>query len=137
MPHYEIKRHINAAPADIWAILTDAQRLSDGSFGILGIEGEIRAGETIKLRSMADPKRSFAIDVAQTSPEMVFQSGMPFGLFKGRRVYRVTPTGGGCEFHMREEYTGLLKTLMFKAIPDLNPSFKAFADGLQAAAEAA
>lgn len=64
-------------------------------------------------------------------------SGMPFGLFKGERTYKLTPKGDSTEFHMREEYTGPMARMIFKSIPDLNPSFKKFAAGLKAKAEAA
>lgn len=137
MPHYEIRTTIAAPPADIWPILTDANRLADGSFGILSIDGRIAEGETIRLRSEADPKRSFAITVSKVEPhsEMVWESGMPFGLFRGRRVFSLTPKADGTEFHMREDYSGVLAGLMFKAIPDLNPSFATFADGLKKGVE--
>lgn len=36
---------------------------------------------------------------------------------------------------MREEFSGLLSPLIERSIPDLNPSFEAFAKGLQALAE--
>ena len=139
MPHYEIKRVINADPANIWSVMSDAKRLADGSFSILKLEGQIAAGQTIKLWSEADPKRSFAIKVSKMDApvEMVWQSGMPFGLFLGRRRFRLTPVAGGTEFHMREDYTGPLAGMMFRMIPDLMPTFVKFADGLAAASEEA
>jgi hypothetical protein len=137
MPHYEIRTVIDATPGEIWPILTDAERLSDGSFSILSIDGRIGQGEAIRLKSEADPKRSFSIHVKSLDPprEMVWQSGMPFGLFLGRRVFRLTPVEGGTEFHMREDYTGPLAGLMFRAIPDLTPTFEKFTAGLKKAAE--
>ncbi len=136
MPHYEVTRVIDAPPEVIWPILSDADRLSDGSFSILKIEGRIEAGQTIRLWSEADPKRAFAIKVARLGPpEMVWQSGMPLGLFTGRRRFSVVPEDGGSRFTMREDYTGPLAGMMFKMIPDLQPSFDTFARGLARAAE--
>ncbi len=37
---------------------------------------------------------------------------------------------------MREEYSGPLAGMMFRSIPDLDPSFRKFVDGLKARAEA-
>ena len=137
MPHYEIKRIINAPVSKIWPILTDAKTLADGSFSIIKIEGEIAEGQTIKLWSEADPKRSFAIHVRDVieNKSMRWENGLPLGLFLGARKFVLTEVGGGTEFHMREDYTGPLAKLMYRVIPDLNPTFVKFADGLQAVAE--
>ena len=137
MPHYETTRRIAAAPEAIWSILTDAKRLQDGTFSILRIEGRIDEGETIKLWSEADPKRAFPIKVSDLDApsRMVWSNGMPLGLFTGTRVFEVTPEGDEAVFRMREDYTGLLAGLMFRMIPDLQPTFEKFADGLRAAAE--
>jgi len=66
---------------------------------------------------------------------MVWASGMPFGLFRGERTFRLTPVGKQTRFEMREEFTGLMLPLIWKSIPNLNPSFKKFADGLKAHVE--
>jgi hypothetical protein len=137
MRFYEIHRTILASPEKIWAILTDANRLQQG-FSILKLEGQITQGSKIKLWSEADPAAAFSIFVAEISApkRMVWQSGMPFGLFVGRRVFSLTPlTDGQTKFTMREGYTGLFAPMIFRKIPDLNPSFRKFADALQKAAE--
>lgn len=137
MPHFETTRLIDARPEAIWPILTDAGRLQDGTFGIIRIDGTIAGGETIRLWSEADPKRAFPIRISEVSPpdRMVWSNGMPLGLFRGTRVFRVTEEGAGSVFHMREDYTGPLAGLMFRMIPDLQPTFEKFADGLAAAAK--
>ncbi|WP_421856097.1 SRPBCC family protein [Oricola sp.] len=138
MPHYEITQQIDAPPERIWPVLTDAARLSDGNFSILEIDGKIAPGMTIRLRSEADPKRTFDIAVRTVDRDagMVWESGLPFGLFKGTRRFKVTASGEGSVFHMREDYTGPLAGLMFRMIPDLSPTFRKFATGLKQAAEA-
>ena len=137
MPHYETKRVIRATPDRIWPILTDPGRLADGSFSILELSGRIAEGETIRLKSSVDPKRVFAIKVEDVVPRerMTWWNGLPFGLFRGTRRFRLTPVEGGTEFHMREDYTGPLARMMYRVIPDLAPSFETFADGLARAAE--
>jgi hypothetical protein len=137
MLFYEVRRTIAAPPEKIWSILSDAKRLQDG-FSILRLEGEIHVGSKIKLWLEADPARGFSIKVTEmTVPaQMVWQSGMPFGLFIGKRVFTLQPlTGGQSEFTMREDYTGPLAPMIFRKIPDLAPSFRKFADGLQKATE--
>jgi len=68
---------------------------------------------------------------------MVWSDGMPLGLFRGVRTYRLDPAGSGTAFSMTEEFSGPLAGLITKAIPDLTESFNQFADGLKAAAERA
>lgn len=132
-----IRREIAASPEVIWAILTDANRLADGTFSILKIEGQIALGQTIKLWSEVDPKRAFPIKVAvQTKERMEWHGGMPLGLFTGKRHYVLTASAGTTVFEMRETYHGPFKGLMTKLIPDLQPSFEKFGDALKKAAEA-
>ncbi len=137
MPFYETERAIAATPDAVWSVLTNPERLADGTFSILKIEGEITDGKQIALWSEVDPKRRFALTVRDVRPgaSMIWESGMPLGLFKGSRRFTVAPDAGGTRFRMREDYTGPLAGLMFKVIPDLQPSFETFGDGLKAAAE--
>jgi len=58
--------------------------------------------------------------------------GMPLGLFKGKRMFTLSPQGNGTtKFNMREEYTGPLLPMLWRSIPDLGPSFNQFANGLK------
>lgn len=106
---------------------------------MLGLEGTIAEGETIKLTSIVNPERQFKLNVSEVNPptSMVWSDGMPLGLFKGVRTYRLTPQASGVtEFSMEEVFCGLLEPLISKSIPDQTDSFEKFADGLKAAAEA-
>jgi hypothetical protein len=60
---------------------------------------------------------------------------MPLGLFRGVRTYTLAPVGAGTTFHMREEYTGPLLGLIWRSMPDLQPSFDRFAAGLKGRVE--
>ncbi len=67
---------------------------------------------------------------------IVLRGGMPLGLFTGERTYTLENEGSPTRFTMREQYSGLLASVIFKSIPDLGPSFQQFADGLKRQAEA-
>jgi len=130
------------APADIvWSLLTDAAGYADWNDAVISIDGPIALGNTIELVSIANPKRTFKLEVAELrAPEhMVWSDGMPMRLFTGRRTYSISegPDNGAgrCEFTMVEEFTGPLAGLITKAIPDLTDSFNTFADCLKVAAE--
>lgn len=137
MKFYEVIRQINAPAEQIWAVLTDSGALTGGKFGILKIEGDIRAGGKLKLWSEADPKRAFALKVAlfDAPREMQWHGGMPLGLFRGVRRFTLTPNQTGCEFHMREEFSGLMSGLITRSMPDLQPLFDRFGDALKSVAE--
>ncbi|MCB0873039.1 MAG: SRPBCC domain-containing protein [Thermoleophilia bacterium] len=136
---YEVTRTIEASADDVWALLTDADTYPAWNRAVISIDGPIVEGASIRLVSMADPKRTFTLEVAEmTAPtRMVWTDGMPLGLFSGRRTYTITNDDPAvCEFTMAERFSGLLAGLLTRVIPDLTESFETFADGLKTAAEA-
>jgi hypothetical protein len=134
---YSVTRTIDAPPDVVWTLLTDATGYLNWNPAVISIEGPIAAGATITLVSIASPKRTFKLRVAVMEPPhlMVWSDGMPLGLFKGERTYRLHERDGGTEFSMTEVFSGLLSSLISKSIPDLTDSFNQFADGLKAAAD--
>lgn len=137
MKAFEVRRTISAPVDTVWACLTDAAALQNGGLGVRRLEGQIAAGASIKVTSEANPGRAFALRVTEfTAPRrMAWSGGMPLGLFTGVRTFTLTPAGEATEFHMREEFSGLMAPLITKSIPDLQPSFEQFADGLRRLAE--
>ena len=134
MKFYEASSVINAKPAEIWPVLVDGAGYADWDSGVDRVEGTIAPGQKLKVHVQANPGRAFPVRVADFIPNerMRWTGGMPFGLFRGNRTYRLTPQGDGTTvFTMREEYTGPLLGLIWKSIPDLGPSFQQFADGLK------
>ena len=106
---------------------------------VVKIDGTIALGRKIKLVSTLDPKRTFTLEVAELDAprRMVSSSGMPLGLFKGRRTYTLTPRAdGGTDFAMEEVFSGPMAPMITRAIPDMTESFAEFAAALKAAAEA-
>jgi hypothetical protein len=134
---YEASSTIDASPDAIWAILTDAAGYASWDSGVVGVEGTIAPGEKIKVTSEANPKRAFPVKVTEFDPgrSMTWSGGMPLGLFKGVRTFKLSPAGEATEFGMREEYTGPLLPLIWRSMPDLGPSFEQFARGLKQKAE--
>ena len=137
MKFYEVTQTINASPEDVWAVLSDGPGFVSWDSGIEKFEGTIALGNKVKLFTEVSPGRAFPLKVTTMDPasKLVFSGGMPLGLFKGVRTYTLTPEGGGTKFHMREEYTGPLLNMIWKSMPDLQPSFDKFASGLKAKVE--
>lgn len=137
MKSYEASADIKASPERVWAVLTDAAGYSRWDSGVVRVEGTIAPGNTIKVFSSVSPNRAFPVKVSEFQPAQVMQwsGGMPLGLFKGVRTFRLTPDGGATRFEMREEFTGPMLPLIWRSMPDLGPSFAQFATGLKAQAE--
>jgi hypothetical protein len=138
MKSYEASSTIAAPREAIWAILTDAPAYPDWDSGVRAVEGTIAPGAKLKVTSGANPGRAFPVRVTQLEPgrAMTWSGGMPLGLFKGVRTFVLAPADGTTRFTMREEYSGPLLPLIWRSMPDLQPSFDQFAAGLKARAEA-
>ena len=137
MRHYEASATIAAGPDAIWAILTDAPAYADWDSGVRSVEGTIAPGEKIKVTPEINPKRAYPVKVTRFEPgrAMAWSGGMPLGLFKGVRTFALTPENGATRFTMREDYSGPMLPLIWRTMPDLQPSFDQFAAGLKARAE--
>jgi uncharacterized protein YndB with AHSA1/START domain len=131
--YYESAATIAASPDDVWKVLVDAADWSSWDSGVTGVEGRVAPGERVKISSAAAPGRAFPVKVTTFEPphRLVFTGGMPLGLFRGARAYSLIPDGGGTVFRMREEYTGPMLGLIWRSMPDLQPSFDQFATGLK------
>jgi len=138
-PRFHAARRIAAAPDRVWAALVDLPSWTAWNPTIVSVGGEVVAGGTVRLVATVNPGRTFVLRVTEVVParRLVWASGMPLGLFRGVRTYALTPTddGTGTDFAMSEAYTGALAGLIGRSIPDLNPSFEAFAGALKATAE--
>ncbi len=129
---------IQASLETTWNILVDGTNWLQWNPTITKIEGNITLGETLKIYTKINPNQAFPVKVSEFIPyeRMVWTSGMPFGLFKGERIYSLSKQMEGCvEFSMREMFSGLMAPLITQSIPDLQPSFDEFAASLKKRAE--
>ena len=136
MMTYQASETIRATPEEVWAVLGDVTRYPDWDSGVERVEGELAPGAKLKVFSWASPGRAFPVKVADLEPgsRMTWRGGMPLGLFKGVRTYRLEPLGAGeTRFEMREQFSGPLLPLISRSMPDLQPSFDQFARGLKRA----
>jgi hypothetical protein len=127
MKSFHVSKHIAASPERVWAVLTNASKLASGSLGITKIEGDISLGHSLSLWTVATGSRAFKLKVATMDAplKMVWEGGMPFGLFRGVRTFTLTAKDSGVQFEMSEVFSGLMSGLIVKSIPDLTPSQKA------------
>ncbi len=126
---------IIARPPDvIWSVLTDAAGYAEWATGIHWLEGQITDGGVLKLFTASKPKQSMMLKVREFAAPKTFtlSGGLPFGLFRGDRTFTLSPQpGGSTQFTVCEVFSGPLEPMLGRMIPDLTPSFEAFAAGLK------
>lgn len=124
---------IKADPAILWALLTNARDYPRWNSTVIAIDGNIALGETIKLKSILDRKRTFKLKVKEFEPA----KRLVWGDGQGNRVYELTNNGNGTvAFSMTEKIGGLMFPLYAKYIPPFDKSFEQFAGDLKKEAEA-
>jgi len=134
---YQASISINATASTVWSILIDSSRYPDWEPNITKVDGEIALNQQITVHTKLSD-RAFPVTVAQLTEaqKMQWVGGLPLGLFKGVRTFSLRPQDTQTVFEMNEVFSGPLLFLMRRMMPDLQPSFDAFAQALKAKAEA-
>ncbi|NEK59233.1 SRPBCC domain-containing protein [Geodermatophilus sabuli] len=137
MRSYESTASISAGADAVWRVLVDVGSWPAWDSGVQAVDGAVAPGATLTIRSRAAPGRAFPVRVTAVEPasRLELTGGLPLGLFRGVRTYTLTPDGAATTFRMREEFTGPLLGLIWRSMPDLQPSFDTFARGLEARVE--
>ena len=123
---------IKADAAIIWALLTNASDYPRWNSTVTSIEGKIAVGETIRLKSTLDAKRTFKLKVKEAE----INKRLLWGDAMGRRVYTLTSNPNGTvTFFMDEKIGGPMFPLFAKMIPSFDSSFDQFAADLKKESE--
>ena len=126
-----VSRTIMADAAIVWALLTHASDFPRWNSTITSIQGEIKEGSTIELKSTLDEKRTFKLKIREFVPE----KRLVWGDAQGNRVYNIEKKAGGVLFSMTEKIGGPLFPLFAKYIPPFDESFEKFSADLKKEAE--
>jgi hypothetical protein len=126
---------IQASPARIWGLLTNADDFPRWNSTVTSLEGSIERGQKLKLK-VPISDRTFTPRVTVFEPEkrMVWSDGAA-PMFKGARTFMLTPFGDTTEFSMTETFSGLLLPLIRGSLPDFGPPFEQYASDLKREAE--
>jgi uncharacterized protein YndB with AHSA1/START domain len=133
MKSFEASATINAPPERVWAVLADSAGWPTWDSGIDDVEGVLAPGQKVTIRSTVAPGRAFPVKVTRFERDdcLELTGGLPLGLFRGVRSYLLRRSGSATQFTMREAYHGPLAGLITRSIPDLQPSFEQFVQGLK------
>ncbi len=134
MKEFRTKAIINASADMVWQTIVDSSLYSQFDPNCIKIDGKIELNNIIKIRSKLSPKQVFRVTVSELVPKesMVWESGLPFNLFKGVRTFTVLAKDDQTtEFHMVEVFSGHLLKLFANKLPDMNEPFRQFSQGLK------
>lgn len=135
---YQVSVNIQAEPEAIWPYLVNAEDYPNWNSTVDRVEGEIVEGNKIKVFAKISPDRAFPVKVAVLEPpkKMIWEGGMPLGLFKGVRTFLLsTESDRSTTVDMTENFTGPMVPLISGSMPDLRPAFEGFAADLKKVAE--
>ncbi|MEM6253354.1 MAG: SRPBCC domain-containing protein [Cyanobacteria bacterium P01_D01_bin.156] len=134
MKSFETTIIIDCSVDSIWSVLMNTDSYAEWAAGTHRLEGKIVEGGLLKLFTISKPKTPMTLKVIKVVAPQTFtlSGGLPLGLFRGNRTFTLTPQpDGGTEFHMCEVFSGPLEPWLGRMIPDLTPSFEAYAAGLK------
>lgn len=136
MPIFEATAAVAAPPRTVWTTLLRTSRWPSWDPQLESVSGALDEGGRLELR-VRGQSRTFRLAVTGWQPGrgLVLAGGMPLGLFTGTRTYALVPAGPGTTVTIRETYSGPLAGLIGRSVPDLQPFFDAFVQGLRAEAE--
>lgn len=138
MKTYRTDTVIAASPDRVWAVLVDESKWNEWDPTLDRIEGKIAPGEKIAVFSKLSPGRAFPVTVTEFVPgrKMTWTGGLPLGLFKGVRTFRLRPgDASSTRFAVEETFSGPLLPILGRSIPDMTEPFAQFAGGLKTRAE--
>jgi hypothetical protein len=136
MKSYEAEILVNARNSTVWDIITDASNFTVWDSGITRIQGELRNGGTIKIRTRTGGNRTFRLHVQQIPGEvMTWTGGLPLGMFKGMRTFTLSPRSGMTHLRVKEEFNGPLLGLIWRTVPDLGQDCTGYVNAVKERAE--
>lgn len=132
-----VSADINATPAVVWGLLTDAAAMPSWNSTVTRIEGAIAAGQRLAITVPISDRTFKPKVVAFEAPTTMTWADGQAPMFKGERVFRLEPRGDGTRFSMTETFSGIMLPMIARSLPDFVPVFDAYAADLKAAAELA
>lgn len=126
---------INARSSTVWDIITDAGNYAVWNSGITEIDGDVRNGSTIWIRTTGNNRRH-RLRVEQIPGEvMTWTGGLPLGLFKTVRTFTLSSQAAMTRLRVKEEITGPLAGLMGNTVQDREDAFTDYVRAVKERAE--
>lgn len=112
---------VDAAPARVWAVLTDLASYPDWNPFITSSEGPLAVGE--RLVNRLEPPGGRTVTFTPTVTELdegrvlewLGRLGLP-GVFDGRHRFELFPEGDGTRLVQAERFTGVLVPFLWRSL---------------------
>jgi hypothetical protein len=117
---FEAQTLINARNSTVWDIITDAGNYSVWGSGITHIDGDVRNGALIRIRTALGGKRTIRLRVRQIPGEVMTWTGalpLGLGLVSGIRTFTLTPEAGRTLLRVKDDFSGPLHGLFSRTRP--------------------
>jgi hypothetical protein len=117
MQSFESEEPINARSSTVWGIITDAGNFTVWESGISWVDGEVRNGALIRIRT-GGGRRTFRTRVQQLPGQvMIWKTGLLPGLLSWTRTYSLSPHNGLTYLRVKDEFRGPLRRFASNNIP--------------------
>jgi hypothetical protein len=141
MREIQTEIEIDAAPAEVWRVLTEFAAYPDWNPLVREVRGEPRVGGRLDIVVQVPdgPAMKFKPRVLAFEParELRWIGSAPLpGLFNGEHIFRLEPAGEGrTRFLHGERFTGLMIPFMGKTIEKVTRGYGLMNDALKARVE--
>lgn len=127
---------VNARQSTVWDILTDTGNVTVWESGITAIEGEMRDGGSIRIRTDGSKRGGLRMRVQQLPGEVMrWRKALPLGLLRRTFTVILTPEAGFTHLRITHELAGLLSPFAGKTLPASPDNLQAFAEAVRKRAE--
>jgi uncharacterized membrane protein len=138
MKHYETSIDIDAAPAEVWAVMRDVERWPEWTASVTSVRlrngGPLGFGHRAVIRQPRLPPAFWRVTELDEGRGFTWVSGVP-----GMRVvarHRVEPSATGARATLSIRYDGLLGAVLARMTDKLNRSYLQMeAEGLKRRSE--
>ena len=118
MQSFESEEPINARSSTVWGIITDDGNLTVWESGITWIDGEIRNGALIRIRTIRGGRRTFRTRVQQLPGQvMIWKTDLVPGLLRWTRTYSLSPQNSLTGLRVKDEFDGPLLRFAADRLP--------------------
>jgi hypothetical protein len=132
----EAETLVNARSSTIWDILTDTSNVGVWESGITAIDGELRHGGTIRVRTNGIQRGGLRMRVQQLPGEVMrWRSVLPLGLLRRSFTVMLSTEAGLTHLRITHEVSGLLSPFAGTTLPATPDVLQTFVEAVGKRAE--
>ncbi len=138
MKTVSVTTDIDAAPLEVWAVLTDLASYPQWNPLFTEVSGELGVGSAVTLKSVQARGRTMTVKATvlavQPCAELRWTAGLK-GIIGGEHAFMLSPQGGGTRLEQSESFGGLIVPLSGRVLARAEASFRELNEAIKARAE--